>query len=66
MKFNLGFGRFHLGGLDKAGGEWTLVCLVHNIKKIYSKIIAKEGELDSLTRGLEAAYNLAEGDLSPA
>jgi hypothetical protein len=33
IKFNLGFRRFRLRGSDKAGGEWTLVCLVHNIKK---------------------------------
>ena len=60
MKFNLGFRRFHLRGLDKAGGEWTLVCLVvHNIKKIYARIMAKGGELDDLTRELQAAYNSA-------
>ena len=59
MKFNLGFGGFYLGGLDKASGEWTLVCLVHNIRKIYAKIMAKGGALDSLTRGLEAMYNPA-------
>ena len=59
MKFNLGFGRFHLRGLDKASGEWTLVCLVHNIKKIYAKIVAKGGELDSLRRELQAVYNAA-------
>ncbi len=41
VKFNLGFSRFRLKGLDKAGGEWTLVCLVHNIKKIYARIMAK-------------------------
>ena len=45
--------------LDKAGGEWTLVCLVHNIKKIYAKIMAKGGELDSLTRESQAVYNPA-------
>ena len=28
----------------KAGGEWTLVCLVYNIKKIYAKIMAKGGD----------------------
>ena len=33
--------------LGEAGGEWTLGCLVHNIKKIYAKIRAKGGELDS-------------------
>ena len=59
MKFNLGFRRFHLRGLDKASGEWTLVCLVHNIKKIYAKIMAKGGDLDDLTRELQAAYNPA-------
>ena len=59
MKFNMGFGRFRLRGLDKAGGEWTLVCLVHNIKKIYAKILAKGGELDELTRELQAAYDSA-------
>lgn len=59
MKFNLGFRRFHLRGLDKAGGEWTLVCLVHNIKKIYARIMAKGGELDDLTGELAVAYNPA-------
>ena len=60
IKFNLGFRRFHLRGLDKAGGEWTLVCLIHNIKKIYVRIMAKEGgELDDLARELQAVYNPA-------
>lgn len=59
IKFNLGFRRFRLKGLDKAGGEWTLVCLVHNIKKIYVRIMAKGGELDALTRELQTAYNPA-------
>ena len=59
MKFNLGFRRFRLRGLDKAGDEWTLVCLVHNIKKIYTRIKAKGGELDDLTRELQAAYEPA-------
>ena len=52
VKFNLGFSRFRLRGLDKAGGEWTLVCLVHNIKKTYTKIIAKGGKLHDLTLAL--------------
>jgi len=59
VKFNLGFGRFRLSGLDKAGAEWTLVCLVHNVKKIYANIMAKGGDLDSLTEELEAVYNPA-------
>jgi hypothetical protein len=50
----------NLGGrLKKADGEWPLVCLVHNIKKIYVRIMAKGGELDKLTRELLADYNVA-------
>src|SRR4030042_6859358 len=59
MKFNLGFRRFRLRGLGKAGGEWTLVCLVHNIKRIYARIMTKGGELDDLTRKLEVMHNPA-------
>ena len=59
VKTNLGFRRFRLRGLDKAGGEWTLVCLVHNIKKIYARIMAKGGELDDLTGESQVAYNPA-------
>jgi transposase len=59
VKFNLGFRRFRLKGSDKAGGEWTLVCLVHNINKIHAKIMAKGGEMHDLTRKLQAAYNPA-------
>ena len=47
MKLNLGFRRFRLRGLDKAGGEWILVCLVYNIKKTYFRITAKGGEPDA-------------------
>ena len=36
---------------------------MHNIKKIYVKIMAKGGELDRLTRELEAAYNPPEVDI---
>lgn len=59
MKFNLGFGRFDLGELGKAGGEWTLVCLMHNINKIYANIMVKPGELHDLTSELHTARNPA-------
>jgi len=59
IKFNLGFRRFHLRGSDKAGGEWSLICLVRNIKKIYARIMAKGGEMHDLTGELQAAYNSA-------
>lgn len=59
MKSNAGFRRFRLRGWDKTGSEWTLVCLVHNIKKIYARIMAKGGELYDLPRELQATYNPA-------
>jgi hypothetical protein len=31
---NMGFRRFHLRGFQKASGEFSLVCCVHNIKKM--------------------------------
>ena len=34
MKFNLGFGRFLLRGLKKVKGEFMLMCIAHNLKKI--------------------------------
>jgi hypothetical protein len=38
IKFNLGFRRFRLRGSNKAGGELTLVCLGHNIKKFMPQL----------------------------
>jgi len=43
VKANLGFVRFLLRGLKEASGEWALICLVHNIKRIYAYLKA-EGE----------------------
>jgi hypothetical protein len=30
-----GFRRFHLRGLEAVTGEWDLVCLTHNILKLF-------------------------------
>jgi len=35
VKEAMGFRRFHLRGLEKAGLEWTLVTLAYNLKRIY-------------------------------
>ena len=54
MKFNLGFARFVLRGLKKVKGEFMLMCIAHNLKKmsrywgklrpaIESKIVLAEG-----------------------
>ena len=34
VKANLGFVRFLLKGLKKASGEWALISLAHNIRRI--------------------------------
>jgi len=40
IKTVLGFCQFHLRGLLKVGGEFTLVCIVHNLRKIINKLQA--------------------------
>jgi hypothetical protein len=55
IKFHLESDIFRLRGSDKADGEWTLVCLVHNIGKICAKIVAG-GELDNLTENYRSVY----------
>lgn len=35
MKENLGFRRFRLRGLDQVRGEFNLMCIAHNINKMY-------------------------------
>ena len=34
MKFNLGFVRFQLRTIPKVAGEFALMCIAHNLKKI--------------------------------
>jgi len=34
IKFNLGFGRYALRGLTKVRGEFLLICIAHNLKKL--------------------------------
>ena len=34
LKFNLGFNRFSLRGLAKVRGEFLLICIAHNLKKL--------------------------------
>jgi hypothetical protein len=35
MKAVLGFRQFLLRGLKKVGGEWALVCLAYNVKRLH-------------------------------
>jgi len=36
LKQNLGFRRFHLRGVKQVQGEFALMCIAHNINKLYS------------------------------
>jgi hypothetical protein len=36
---NMGFRRFHVRGFEKASGEFSFVCIVHNIKKMVTASI---------------------------
>ena len=36
IKEVLGFRQFHLRGLDSAQGEWNLVCMAWNLKRMYT------------------------------
>ena len=36
VKEAMGFRRFHLRGLDAAQGEWNLVCMAWNLKRMYA------------------------------
>lgn len=48
MKEARGFRRFHLRGLEKARGEWSLMCTGHNLQKLYEALGAQadNGGLD--------------------
>ncbi len=41
IKSVLGFRQFHLRGLDAASGEWTLVTMAWNLKRIFNMMCAK-------------------------
>jgi uncharacterized protein YutD len=36
IKGGLGFRQFHLRGLASSQGEWNLVCMAWNLKRIYA------------------------------
>ncbi len=59
IKHGRGFRQFLLRGLDKVNGEWLLICLGHNLLKLYRagfKLRAETG----LRRTVEAASNPSE------
>lgn len=43
IKFNLGFGRYALRGLTKVRGEFLLICIAHNLKKLAARWRCRSG-----------------------
>ena len=41
IKQNLGYRYFLLRGLEKAQGEFNLMCMAHNVKKIHKHVVEK-------------------------
>lgn len=51
IKAIIGFARFHLRGLKKVAGEFALICLAHNIRKIATHRKFKELSYGTALRG---------------
>ncbi len=39
IKHAIGFRQFHLRGIQKARGEWALVCIAYNIRKVFTALM---------------------------
>jgi len=44
LKKNLGYRDFLVRGIEKVKGEFSLMCIAHNIKKIHKHLISEEGD----------------------
>ena len=44
IKKNFGYRDFLSQGIEKVRGEFDLICIAHNIKKIHKHVISKEGK----------------------
>ena len=58
MKFNLGCRHFLLRGIDKVKGEFNIMCIAHNLKKIM-RFIRKKGMsiVDAVEKIIKAKGN---------
>lgn len=64
VKSNRGFTRFRLRGQKKARGEWLLVCIGHNIRKINSYLINLKNNLKPEGGVLKNTENISMGSNS--
>jgi len=49
IKFNLGFVRYALRGLNKVSGEFLLICIAHNLKKLAALCGKSRSEAENMT-----------------
>ena len=59
IKWNMGFKRFLLRGLEKVDLEWGLLCLALNIKRMNKKDIEKQKE-NVMSRALCLSKNIKD------
>ena len=57
IKHNIGYRYFLLRGLKKAKGEFNLMCIAHNLKKIVSFIAKKRASLTVVLQDLSKNVN---------
>ena len=59
IKWNMGFKRFLLRGLDKVDLEWGLLCFALNIKRMNKKDIEKLKEI-AMAKAISLSKNITE------
>ena len=55
LKFNLGFTRYRLRGLRKVQGEFLLMCIAHNLKKL-AKYLNHTPPVDATHKAVKMAF----------
>ena len=50
IKSARGIRQFLLRGLEKVSAEWQLICLTHNLLKIWRRVQRRQGELRGIVR----------------
>ena len=50
LKFNLGYRHFLLRGADNVKGEFNLMCIAHNLKKIMNSLTKKDTDISAIEK----------------
>lgn len=72
IKHNFGYRHFLVRGLEKVQGEFNLMCIAHNIKKIHSSVVKNKGPPLAIAlqntekmKGFEVNKWIKKGNFSP-